>query len=553
MNYSANYQQQGYDPSSQTPQFYNQPTENYYPYSYPNPQYAITQPHSYHSLNVQPSQHEEQEPNPPGVTVPQPPQQDQNAYYQYYDHGAAAAVLAVGPQQGGVDAGVAMVQQPKLSVHGTQLAELSGLSISALYKHATPPAQDQTISIQGSSHIQVGPPQPMPQSYASSFGPIPTPFQGPAHSTHVLPPSKKLWCELCSVECNSIEIFNLHQNGKKHQKKLKTFEDLQNPNKGVVGRQMEQTLTSELKSEDQIEASGVQQLELPRCELCKVDCNSLEILNQHKNGKKHMKKLKMFEKLQNRNKSSIGQQMEQSTSELKSEVPSQPDQTKASENQQPQQESLPSQDINEETIEKQKVEEVEPTEETEEKVTVDGSESLGRGFKRKMRGCHLVGKKHQLNAKRFMSHQEALGQQILQTLAPVLQALHQQNPNNSTPFASQLHFQGLAPNTNLESAQVEAISQPQSLPANFGPSVTFNAERNSNEGHSESGVPINYPTGSLDAAKMESVATGTEPITFETTPDVSMVGPSSSQVAHFGPDTIMGLGQVQSEGRDQAQ
>lgn len=109
MNYTSHYQQPEYDPSSsQTLQFFDQP--DYYPYSYSNPQYTNVHPYSYHNLNVQPSQYQEQEPNPPGVTAPPPPQQAKNPYHQYQGHGAAA-VLTLGPQQGAVGAGIAVVHQ----------------------------------------------------------------------------------------------------------------------------------------------------------------------------------------------------------------------------------------------------------------------------------------------------------------------------------------------------------------------------------------------------------------------------------------------------------
>lgn len=38
------------------------------------------------------------------------------------------------------------------------------------------------------------------------------------------------------------------------------------------------------------------------CELCRVDCNTAEILEQHKNGKKHKKNLKLQEDLQKKKK-----------------------------------------------------------------------------------------------------------------------------------------------------------------------------------------------------------------------------------------------------------
>lgn len=47
-----------------------------------------------------------------------------------------------------------------------------------------------------------------------------------------------------------------------------------------------------------------------RCELCKVDCNSLEILEQHKNGKRHKKHLQRSQLLENDKKPDAGRYKE---------------------------------------------------------------------------------------------------------------------------------------------------------------------------------------------------------------------------------------------------
>lgn len=103
MNYFAHHQHQEYDPSSQSQESHDQSTNNYYSYSYsyPNPQFSSSiNPYSYQNPIVQPSQHEEQEPNPPGVTpLPDP---SRNSYYQYHAHGAAAGVPTLGTQPGAV-------------------------------------------------------------------------------------------------------------------------------------------------------------------------------------------------------------------------------------------------------------------------------------------------------------------------------------------------------------------------------------------------------------------------------------------------------------------
>ncbi|GAB4844331.1 hypothetical protein Ancab_037695 [Ancistrocladus abbreviatus] len=47
------------------------------------------------------------------------------------------------------------------------------------------------------------------------------------------------------------------------------------------------------------------------CELCRVDCTTPEILEQHRNGKKHKKNLKVYDELQSLNKVLVGMQNQQ--------------------------------------------------------------------------------------------------------------------------------------------------------------------------------------------------------------------------------------------------
>lgn len=103
MNYLVHHQHHEYDPSSQSQESHDQSTNNYYSYSYsyPNPQFSSSiNPYSYQNPIAQPSQHEEQEPNPPGVTPL--PDLSRNPYYQYHAHCAAAGVPTVGTQPGAV-------------------------------------------------------------------------------------------------------------------------------------------------------------------------------------------------------------------------------------------------------------------------------------------------------------------------------------------------------------------------------------------------------------------------------------------------------------------
>ncbi|KAH7864752.1 hypothetical protein Vadar_033417 [Vaccinium darrowii] len=214
------------------------------------------------------------------------------------------------------------------------------------------------------------------------------------------------------------------------------------------------------------------------CELCRVDCNTAEILEQHKNGKKHKKNLLVYEELQKRNAVLVGAQNEQ----------------------------VPVSEVNQGVSEKNEVL-ADKVESEQQKVPgEDRFEGGARGLKRKMRGgrdgkwirthdgskrwirihdgskrpmeppkpkpvvvplvcelcnvkcdsqvvfqTHLAGKKHLSNVNRFQGEQAMLEQAALQALYPALQAILEQaaiqalrtpNPNASTSFGIQFHGEG---------------------------------------------------------------------------------------------------------------
>ncbi|GAV62037.1 zf-met domain-containing protein [Cephalotus follicularis] len=203
------------------------------------------------------------------------------------------------------------------------------------------------------------------------------------------------------------------------------------------------------------------------CELCRVDCNTPEILEQHKKGKRHKKNLQIHEELQNLNKIITRQQnVQDPTSELKLGVQFEKDEI--SEEKQLQLASLPSEavpDLKNETVqdrvENSGTSSMNSTEGTKRK-SMDHFEAKGGGSERKMRGTrgrkymrineglrrpveppkpkevihyicelcnvkcesqvvldsHLAGKKHQSNLKRFHSHRALYGDVGLQALYP---------------------------------------------------------------------------------------------------------------------------------------
>lgn len=221
------------------------------------------------------------------------------------------------------------------------------------------------------------------------------------------------------------------------------------------------------------------------CELCRVDCNTIEILEQHKNGKKHKRNLQVYEELQKLNKLLVGGENYERASvpEVKQEAPSMPEKFEGSEDKQPPQESISSQAVTEGNKLGSEQQNVSEEGESAKQPGMDPFEGRGgNGFKRKMRGgwggkwmrsyegsrrsivppkpkriplfcelcnvkcdsqvvfeSHLTGKKHLSNLKRFQGHQATVGQAALQALYPALQALFPSNPAATTSFVPQYH------------------------------------------------------------------------------------------------------------------
>lgn len=228
------------------------------------------------------------------------------------------------------------------------------------------------------------------------------------------------------------------------------------------------------------------------CELCRVDCNTLEILEQHKNGKRHKKNLLVYQELQNLNKLITGVQNEQMPiSDFKPQL-IQSERVGGSEDKQPSQGTGANGTEKEQQTEAEKSEvSAQPTEEQERKARMDHFQAPGRGLKRKMRGgrggkrmrqfeppkpkemiplicelcnvkcesqvvfdSHLAGKKHHSNLKRFHGYQAII--------AGALQALIPSNPNApSNFFIPQVHQQGVSGSQGLPAQPMPYMQQGQ--------------------------------------------------------------------------------------------
>ncbi|XWS45885.1 hypothetical protein CRYUN_Cryun14cG0017500 [Craigia yunnanensis] len=254
------------------------------------------------------------------------------------------------------------------------------------------------------------------------------------------------------------------------------------------------------------------------CELCRVDCSRPEILEQHKNGKRHKKNLQVHEELQKLNRVITGQQSVQVPNSGSEVV--QLEKFEGSAEKQHQQKTLPSlaasKDKKKKTEQQKDIvnkSEASTSDPAEAKRKLrDPSEARARGFKRKMRGSrggkymksnegprrpveppklkggipficelcnvkcesqvvfnsHLAGKKHVANLKRFHGDRALYGEAGLQALYP---------PNFNVPSPSLIPQiqQGLTDpqvvlaqllTYVLSQAQVPGLAPPQvSLPA----------------------------------------------------------------------------------------
>lgn len=78
----------------------------------------------------------------------------------------------------------------------------------------------------------------LPSASVPGQAPLPVPAQVPP--APFWQPPRMAWCELCRVDCNTLEILEQHKNGKRHKKNLKVHEELQKLNKGITGQSNEQ-------------------------------------------------------------------------------------------------------------------------------------------------------------------------------------------------------------------------------------------------------------------------------------------------------------------------
>ncbi|KAK9757816.1 hypothetical protein RND81_01G188100 [Saponaria officinalis] len=167
--------------------------------------------------------------------------------------------------------------------------------------------------------------------------------QGPAAPSK--PQPQMAWCELCRVDCTTQEILEKHKNGKKHQRNLKVFEEMQNLSKHVTATHPQhegaeapqqapdmsdktvpsvaQPSEEAVRGDSSVGRGGLKRkmkagrggkwvrapdgskrpVEPPKpkqivhllCELCNVKCESQVVYDSHLAGKKHLSNLKRYQ------------------------------------------------------------------------------------------------------------------------------------------------------------------------------------------------------------------------------------------------------------------
>ncbi|KAH9616404.1 hypothetical protein KSS87_013731, partial [Heliosperma pusillum] len=154
------------------------------------------------------------------------------------------------------------------------------------------------------------------------------------------PPPQMAWCEICRVDCITLEILEKHKNGKKHIRNVKLLEELQNTSRPImVVNQQVSTAQPEPEGAQKIDVTENSGLSVPQpseetvrpdfsvgggglkrkmkggrggkrvrvgdmmpqqivpilCELCNVKCESRVIYESHIAGKKHLSTVKRYQ------------------------------------------------------------------------------------------------------------------------------------------------------------------------------------------------------------------------------------------------------------------
>ncbi|KAJ4961472.1 hypothetical protein NE237_021382 [Protea cynaroides] len=103
---------------------------------------------------------------------------------------------------------------------------------------------------------------------------------------------KSFWCEICNFDCKSQIVLDQHKLGKQHKKNL---EKLEEPKKDASAPTAKDPIVGP-KASPADDKGKTQRVQSSWPENCKIDCESKNVLDQPKLGKKHNKNLEKLEK-----------------------------------------------------------------------------------------------------------------------------------------------------------------------------------------------------------------------------------------------------------------
>ncbi|KAF5201522.1 hypothetical protein FRX31_008892 [Thalictrum thalictroides] len=104
-----------------------------------------------------------------------------------------------------------------------------------------------------------------------------------------------LLCSMCNVVCNSQIVFLHHLNGKQHAAQVgMRASSTVGPSKSVPDFQNKTVAQIPLNKSKRKGVTIPKIVQSAWCEICSVDCVSQDVLEKHKIGKKHQKKLEML-------------------------------------------------------------------------------------------------------------------------------------------------------------------------------------------------------------------------------------------------------------------
>lgn len=274
------------------------------------------------------------------------------------------------------------------------------------------------------------------------------------------------------------------------------------------------------------------------CELCRVDCNTQEVLENHMNGKKHKKNVQIQEELKTLAAKSHETQIA-STNGMIPDIKVESQTTEEQEN-----------GLKRKMIDGEKKSADEPNKKPKEAVPFICELCDVKCESAPVFDSHLKGRKHVFNFQRFQEQQAALGQVALQALYPALEAalypVLLQALSQNAMASSSYGYGGL----DQQVLQLLQPYLPQPGPTAFLPGPGFGPQ-GPNPGVTQE-KPENEPESKNEEAQVESESkTEEDKVEPESKTDEDKVEPASKTEDQVEPENKTGEEKVEPESMTQ--